>query len=151
MSAVIVELADAVVDALRGLDLGQSAHVQRQYAGRQTLHGGKSLTIYVVPKALDEARSNRNQWQQDYQVDIVILSKLGEAPSEGDIEIDALMEIGDAIRTELKTHVDGAYLTAGTLGCQLVSITTAVPYDPAILREEQAFGAQITATYRGIG
>jgi len=26
-----------------------------------------------------------------------------------------------------------------------------VPYDPAMLREEQAFGAQITATYRGIG
>lgn len=151
MSAKITALADAVVDALRGLDPAQAARVQRQYVGRQTLHADNSITIYVVPKGIEEVRSNRNQWQGDYQIDVVILAKLQEPLADSDIEMDALMELADKVRAELKTHVGNDSLTADSTGFQLVGITTAVPYDPAMLKEEQAFGSQITATYRMIG
>jgi hypothetical protein len=85
MAAVILDLADAVVDQLNAATLSQAFTAERLYAPLEDLETLSALKVTVVPRSLASRPLSRAWDSFDYQLDIGVQQKtdLSEAMLDG--------------------------------------------------------------------
>lgn len=92
--ALIVEIADAVVDELNAGSFEADFTAARDYRPRFTPADLKELRVTVVPRALSVEAESRARQCVDATIDIAIQRRLDSETTE---EIDPLMELVDQI------------------------------------------------------
>lgn len=95
--SVIVDIADAVKDALSAAELSRPVTAERLFRPRFELSEMHSLHVSVVPRGVEIAAAGRGLDQRDVQIDVAVQKKLGD-----DAEVPALLglveEIADLVR-----------------------------------------------------
>lgn len=154
MAARVVEIADAVADALNGASLSQSFDAERAYLPvlcKQDEEGDDELAglvVTVVARELSLAMLDRSRDDYDYQIDVGIQKRLGSGTMT-DAEVvtacDPLMgfveEVADLFR--------GRRLTiAYDEGPLCVAVANAPIYDPESLEKHRVFLSVVRLTFR---
>jgi len=98
----VIDIADAITQALNGHSFSQSFTARRCYVPTFDLKEMKDLHVTVVPRGVEMATVSRSMVQHDARIDIGIQQKL-PADTAGDMAtIDALMglveEVADFVR-----------------------------------------------------
>lgn len=138
--AKIVEIADAVVQELRGGQFSQPIEVQRHYRPSFELAQMKSLRVSVVPKGIAITGLTRTIDQHEYQVDVAVQKKLA---GEGLEEIDDLVGLVE----EIADHF-GAPRMASLPDVLCVKVENIPVYSTEHLEEMRLFTSVLTLSFR---
>ena len=140
MSAVIVQLADAIVTDLNAATFSQSFIAQRTYLPRWKLEELAMIRVSVVPKDDVSERASRTQWQEDYQLDVAVQQKLGTNETT---QMDGLLLLGQELADYFKSRNPSGDLAT------LVAVGFAPLFDPEHLEKHNTLTTVITLTFRG--
>ena len=141
MSAIIVQLADAVVALLNAGSFSPSVTAERAFDPRVGLESLDTLNVMVVPKSeTDNLEQRGAAMDAELAVDVCVRQRVTAGSLS---EVDALLALMDAS----KVHLRSAPVLEG-MGAALIGISHAPLYDPAILRESNVFLGLATVTYR---
>jgi len=145
--ALIVQIADAMVDALNDASLSQSFTATRKNRPRFALADLADLTVTVAPRRMTTELSARDLTVTgDYLVDVGILKRFddtGQAPDNDDT--DPYLYLVEEIRNTLF----GQRLAAG-LGVVIGATTGDDLFDVEDLDTQQLFTAALTFTIREV-
>ena len=139
MGAVIVDIADALVEVLNAHEFSQEFTAVRSYAPRYTPKELETLRVTVVANSLAKARASRGEHQEDYVIQVGVEQRKWETA-----DLDALMalveEIGDfCLDTEL---------TVGEMEAKPMALENAPIYDPDLPDEARVFMSVVAISYR---
>lgn len=137
MSAVMVQIADALVEALNGEQFSQDFVAVRRYRPLYELKDLETLRVTVVPHALTLERASRADHQVDYQVDIGVQKRVADDEASDDL-MALVEEIADFCIT-LNLETPGAVCTA---------VENDPIYAPDHLEEMRCFTSVQTVTFR---
>ena len=146
--AVIVDIAEAVTDALNAGTFSRSFTARRHYLPVFELKDMDTLHVSVVPKETTIEPADRTREKRDVAVDIGVQQRLPASEKEAD-ELDALMTLVDELADHLRfgtlelEHPPGA-------GAKAVWIRTenAPVYAPEHIDQLRQFTSVLTVTYR---
>lgn len=140
MSAVIVQIADAIVSDLSENEFSQAFSIARTYLPRFKSEDLDEVRVSVVPKDDVGQRASRAQWQQDYKIDLAIQQKLG---SDEQAQMDALILLGQELADYFKQHS----LTGNPAA--LFECGYAPLFDPDHLENHKTLTTVLNLTFRG--
>ena len=140
MPAVIIDLADAVVEDLNNHLFSQNFNIARAYLPRWKLEDLAAIRVTVVPKDDVGERASRSQWQEDYQLDVAIQQRLG---TEEQAQMDDLILLGQELADFFKTRNPTGDLAT------LVAVAFAPLFDPDHLEKHKTLTTVINLTFRG--
>lgn len=144
MSAIVVQLADALVAHLTSETVGGMAlPAERTFNPKRKLPELKDLWVPVVPRTLVMSKATRRDSYRDYTIDVGIFEKLKS--SNDAARIEELLQLVEAI----DHHLEGANIQMDD-GRQFMWTATANDpmYDRTALDEESLFASVLTMTYR---
>lgn len=140
--SLIVEIADAVVTELNGMDLKSPLQAQRHYVPSFELKDMSDLRTTVVPKGLVISKSDRSNNTFDVQIDVAIQKKFNNGSNA---EIDPLMELVQEIADQFRLRRLAAYPAAHWIRTENTPI-----YSPEHWDELRQFTSVLTFTFRVI-
>ena len=146
--ALILDIADAVVNELNSAKFSLPFTAARAYAPRFDLSELATLTVTVVPKALGIAVVSRSARQREYQVDVAVQQRVAVADTgEVDpLEVDPLM----ALAQEIAEHFE-ALVVETDPEAVCTKIDNDPIYIPEHLRERRLFTSVLTLTFVALG
>lgn len=158
MSAVEVDIAEAIKDELNTYDFGHSFKADRNYADVSTkLEVIDELTVHVVPWSAESNLEDRGELTYTVQTDVLIRKRFGMPAQEtgsGEIdatEIDALMElrqkIGEYFTPSQVTSQNGRRL-ADQPNAVWIETKTMAAYVRPHLRQFRQFTGWLRITYQ---
>ena len=101
MSAVIIQLANAVVSDLNAHAFSQNFTATRAYLPRFDLEGGTGLQVSVVPKTDVRQPATRAEDECTETIDIGVMQRLAKTGAEEIAEVDGLMGLCEEVKTFL--------------------------------------------------
>ena len=137
--ARIIDIADAIVAELASGVFSMEFTPRRRVLPESDLEDLKTLTVTVVPKALDLNLQSRSMTRRQVQVDIGIQKRVGV---DIDADVAALMELVEEIATFMDRRNLPTAMFAHWLGTENDPI-----YSPAHLAETRTFTSVLTLTY----
>ena len=145
--SVIVDIADALAEALNGNDFSVEFTAARAYQALLELPEMKDLHVTVVPKGVVMAPVDRSRVQHDIEVDIAVQKKLGPASDDEEYdeqaELDGLMGLVEELSDFLKFRRLGSQPTAAWVKTDNDPI-----YSQDHLERLRQFTSVLTLTYR---
>ena len=139
MSAVIVEIAEAVVAAIEAATLSQPATVERAYVPVHELTDLVDLAVTVVPTSIGVTPLTRHSDDHEYTVDIGVQKRCTPDTTDADPLMLLVEEIIDLFR--------GKTLT-GYTAAKCLRVANDPIYVPAHLDDERVFTSVVTLTFR---
>jgi len=139
VNSPLVQLADALVNALNGHGFPQALNATRAYQPSFGLEELNELRVTVVPKSAAIERAARDSDFIDCAVSIGLQRRVAS-----DAEIDYLVNLADDIVEALSAQVRLATMPTAVL----IAIALEPAYSPEHLDEHRTFTSVITATYR---
>jgi len=106
--AVLIQLADSVVADLNAATLSQTFTAVRKYRPPKSLEDVKSLTVLVVPGAVEQEFVSRNSQVETYRVDVAVAKKLDVPSTAGTNTIESLSDPLAYLVEEIKDLFAGA-------------------------------------------
>ncbi|GIW81493.1 MAG: hypothetical protein KatS3mg105_3300 [Gemmatales bacterium] len=146
MAAIVVEVADAVVEQLRNLVESQGGTIQRIWDVHRRLQDNDILQVDVVPTENDRNRADRSTWWEDVLVEVGIRRRVSRSQSGDTVDrktMDGLVATAEQIAQTLQ---DNPVLLDGRASCLSVKIVPV--YSPDDLDELRQFTSVVQATYR---
>ncbi len=145
MSAVVVEIADAVVAALNGAHLSQAVSAQRYYLPEFDLKDMDTLHVSVVPAELDEEIADRSHDRAEYKIHVAVQKRVTKQDPPGlDAEaIDGLMTLVQEIDDLFRHKTLAGYASAAWTKTENKPI-----FDPKHLKESGQFTSLLVLTFR---
>jgi hypothetical protein len=137
--AVIVDIADAVVNDLNATDFGRPLTAVRSYLPVFDLKAMKTLHITVVPKALSNTALDRSRDTFEYQIDVAVQQKIEPTLAALDDLLTLVEQIGDHLRTQRLLSYPGA---------RCMEVKNDPVYATEHLAEWRQFTSLLTLTYR---
>jgi hypothetical protein len=146
MAAVIIELANGLVDDLRNADLTLGFDVARAYVPIQTIAELERVRVTVMPSALAIRPITRNSDDHDYTIDIGVQRFVNSTLIENlDPYMRLTEEIIDRYRGQ-RFEFGGVYDNDHSGLC--VEIEVEPLYDPKHLDEHRVFTSVAKLTFR---
>lgn len=143
MSALTIDIADAVTDAINAGSFSQAVTAVRAYRPTYELEQLAALTTTVVPKGVTVTTAGRNRNQFDVTVDVAI--QQGGIDPDDASTLDPLMELV----TEIGDHFRLKPLTVpGIAGVHWVRSEHEPIFAPDHLREHRVFTGVLSLTFR---
>ena len=95
MTAIVIEIADAVVAALNGAKLSLPVNAQRYYLPEFDLKDMDTLHVSVVPAELDEEIADRTRDRAEYKIHVAVQQRVAQndPPGLNQAAIDGLMQL----------------------------------------------------------
>lgn len=151
MAAVVVEIAEAVVEALNDATLSMAFTAERLYVPRFKRHASspgdedlpdlETLRVSVVPRELSLASLNRGADDFDYLIDVAIQKRLD---SDGPAEVDPYMLLAE----EVVDLFRGEALEASFGRASCMQAANLPIYSPEFLNDANVFTSVVTLTFR---
>jgi hypothetical protein len=145
MSAVTLEIADAVVAALNAAALSHPFTAARHYLPEFDLKEMDTLHVSVVPAELDEEIADRTRDRAEYKIHVAVQKRVAkqDPPGIDTAAVDALMQLVEEI-DDLLRHKR----LAGCEGAHWVKTENKPIYDPRQLKEHGLFTSLLVFTFR---
>ncbi len=150
--AVIVQIAQALTDALRAKTFAQPCLVERAYDPEIDLEGLEArdkATLTVVPAGLKTEWETRADQDKEITIHVAVRKKLSASPEERLAECDALVLLAEEIQRAL---VGEGPKGLNHLATEPDAVCTEAQVDllwsPRQMRENGVFFALIVATYQ---
>ncbi len=137
--AVILDIADAVVEQLNGTPFSQPLTAERHYQPKFELSEMTELKVSVVPRSLASKTLDRNRDTFDYLIDVAVQQKTDMTPAA----LDALMGLVEEIADHFRRQPLAGYPQA-----RCVEVKNEPVYSLEHLDEFRQFTSVITLTYR---
>jgi hypothetical protein len=137
--SVIVDIADALAEALNGHEFSVEFEAARDYRPVLELQDMKTLHVSVVPKGITMAPVDRARVQHDVEVDVLVQKKLDAGDAD---ELDALMSLVEEIAGFLK------FKRLESVGAMWVKTANEPVFAPDHLDQFRQFTSVLTVTYR---
>jgi hypothetical protein len=142
MSAVIIDIADAVTTVLNAATLSQSFTAERSYLPLPDLVDLDTLQVFVVPESLTSNLLDRTPKSiNDYVINIGIQKRLEPSNAACDPYMQLMEEIGDLFLGKTVT-----YRTATTARC--ITAENRPIFVQKMLDERHTFGSVVALTFR---
>ncbi len=120
MSSYISDCADAIAEALNSAGSGvfsDDFEAVRVYVPERDYKDISDLMVHVFARASDRTQETRGSIRKDIEIDVVYATKIESTTdptdSEGNTELDAMMELGEELADFIATH--GPYNSAPCL------------------------------------
>lgn len=139
---LIINIAEAVKDALNAHDFSQEFTAERHYQPLFDLAEMKDLHVSVVPNGVTTATLGRARAQFDCRIDVAVQKKLKQADNA---EIDLLMLLVDEIAEYFR-----AKRLEGLPEAAWVKTENTALYAQEHLNEMRQFTSVVTLTFRVI-
>lgn len=141
MAAVMVQIADALVEALNLPEFSEDFTAVRRYRPIYKLSELETLRVTVVPHGIALERASRSNHQTDYQLDIGVQQRVGveDAAEEASDELMALVEEIADFCISLSLQEPHAICTA---------VVNDPIYAPDHLEDLHCFTSVLTLTFR---
>lgn len=139
MSAVVVEIAEAVTAVLNAATLSQTFTAERAYVPVHELTDLVDLAVTVVPTSIGVTPLTRHSDDHEYTVDIGVQKRCAPDPTDADPLMLLVQEIIDLFR--------GKTLT-GYTAAKCLNVANDPIYVPAHLDDERVFTSVVTLTFR---
>ena len=145
MSAITIEIADAVVAALNAATLSQPFTAVRHYLPEFDLKEMGTLHISVVPAELDEEVADRTRDRAEYKIHVAVQKRVAkqDPPGLDTAAIDALMQLVEEIDDLFRHNRLAGYEQAHWAKTENKPI-----YDPKQLKEHGLFTSLLVFTFR---
>ena len=140
MPAVLVDIAQAVVEDLNAQPFSQAFTAVRSYVPRAALEDLDVLRVSVVPRSTRPGLAARGRRQREVAIDVGIQRRLADPDNLA--EIDALV----AFVEEVVDSLEGRRLTAAGAGFLEIENEPAVAVEH--LDQKGVFTSVITVRYR---
>jgi len=144
VSALVVEVADAMVRTLNEGTFSQSFTAERTYNPERPLAEYTSLRVTVVPKSRDIQFADRSRTQQDVAIDVAIQRRVAS-----DTETDEMMALVDEVLDYWKDHRVLKDSQQNPLASWLKAGNEPI-FVPKHLREDHVLTSVLTLTFRVI-
>lgn len=139
MSAVVLDIADAVTSALNAATLSQTFTAERAYVPIFELPDLADLRVTVVPVELTFAALTRHSDDFDYAIDIGITRRCEPTAASADPLMVLVQEILDLFRGKRLTgYTDAKCVTGGNKPI----------YDPTFMDSDRVFMSVVNLTFR---
>ena len=138
--AMIIDVTDAVVNALNGEAFSMSFTAERRYVPNFKVHEADGLQVSVVPRGLQRQAGSRSEDQHDYQVDVGVQKKFEDGDAT---ELDPLMDLVE----EIADFLGDETLDTDPV-CACVAVENGALYVQEHMREGRLFTSVLTFTYR---
>lgn len=139
-TAVLTDVADAVVTALNDASLSQSFTATRAYAPPKSIKDVKELVVLVVPGSVERELAARSLKSELYRIDVAVLKQIDP---DDNTTLDPLThlveEIGDLLITERPADYTSAVC---------IRVSNDPVWDPDHLRSLRVFTSVVQAFYR---
>jgi len=140
MSAVIVDIAKAVMTELDAGEFSMEFTPERAYSVRKPLEGAGTLKVLVAHRGYDGEPLNKSTSTNEYQIDIGII----QHPANVAVAtLDALMALVEGIVDFFKMRHLTEYTSALCLKWE-----NSRPYEPDVLEEKRTFLSIVTLTFQ---
>lgn len=136
--SVIIQIADAVVDAINAATLDYTVTAARAYVPVADVKDLTTLRVTVVPRDLAAAADTRHTDLFTYNVDVAVQKVLPADVSAIDPYMRLVEQIADVFRGKALAGYTDATCTA---------IANAPIYDPGHMDEKRVFTSVITLTF----
>ena len=145
MSAITIEIADAVVAALNAARLSQSFTAVRHYLPEFDLKEMETLHVSVVPAELDEETSDRTRDKAEYKIHVAVQKRVAkqDPPGIDTAAVDALMQLVEEIDDLFRHKRLTGYEQASWAKTENKPI-----FDPKHLKEHGQFTSLLVFTFR---
>ncbi|MFN8857361.1 MAG: hypothetical protein ACK50P_17485 [Planctomycetaceae bacterium] len=141
MDAMLIRVADAVVQVLQTGSFRWPFSVERCYVPRHTPQQLKSPLVSVVPAGWSSELASRHTLRRDCTIHVGLQQKLVD---ESNTEIDALVSLAQAFEEHLRQLI-----RLPTIDATLLSVEAlAVPLDSEDLDQRRVFTTVLSLTYR---
>lgn len=141
--SVIVQVADAVVDALNGAEFTFGFEARRAYIPIHDLRELGDLRVTVVPAGLTATTLDRTPRHTfDHVVDVGIFRKVDP---ERIADVDALMRFAEEVVDLLRV---APLDLDGIPSVRCIGVANDPIFDPGLLDEKRVFASVATFTYR---
>ena len=148
MAAPILVIADAVVSTLNGASLSQTFTAARYYVPVQELKDLGTLTVSVVPTAIDSELIARNGMnKEEYLIDIGVQKVIGTGPMTND-QVKAATDPYMGLMDEIATLFKGTVVVGTSARC--VNVKNAPIFVPSMIDEMRLFTSILVLTFRMI-
>ena len=137
--SVIVDIADALTEALNSKEFSVEFEAARDYRPVLELQDMKALHVSVVPKGVTMAPADRSRVQHDVEVDVLVQKKLDAGDAD---ELDALMSLVEEIAGFLK------FKRLESVGALWVKTVNEPIFAPDHIEQLRQFTSVLTVTYR---
>jgi hypothetical protein len=137
--SLIVDIADALAEALNGHEFSVEFEAVREYRPVLDLPDMKTLRVSVVPKGVVMVPADRSRVQHDVEVDVLVQKKLDAGDST---ELDALMSFVEEIAGFLK------FKRLESVAASWVKTVNEPIFAPDHLEQLRQFTSVLTVTYR---
>lgn len=142
MGATVVEIADAVVDALNAASLTLAFTAVRSYLPVYQVKDLDELKVAVVPNGfLMQLASRRGVDQFDFTVDVAIHRRIEATTLAIDPYMSLAEDVVDLFRGKPLTLASG-------LVVHCIDAASAPMFDPALLDQQRLFAAAVSLTFR---
>ena len=141
MPARIVQIADALVDALNGAGFDPPLVATREYIPIYDLEDMTEQKLTVVAAATKGERLDRARWADEYVIHVAHQQKVDPTPAV----VDALMLQVEAIKRYLR---DTPLELDGPLIAKCMGVVNEPIYSPEHLDELRQFTSVLSCTYR---
>jgi hypothetical protein len=147
MDALLVQVADAVVEVLRAGTFCSSFSVERSYLPRHTPQQLKTTTVTVVPAGWSSELASRSTLRRDCTIQVGLQRKLVD---ESNAEIDSLVSLAEAIEQHLRqvAQLPSLPQPPGFTARLLTVEALAAPLDTEDLDQRRVFTTVLSLTYR---
>ncbi|GIW56320.1 MAG: hypothetical protein KatS3mg082_2724 [Nitrospiraceae bacterium] len=137
--AIIIDIADAVVQLLNQASFSQTVAAERRYQPIFDLSEMTDLHVSVVPRGVIRKSLDRARDSFEYQIDIAVQQKTDMSQAALDGLMTLVEEIADCVRKQALTAYPDAHCT---------EIKNDPVYAADHLEEFRAFTSVLTAIYR---
>ena len=137
-AAPIIQLADALAEALSADELSLPVTAERRYLPQVDLEDADTLHVFIAPRAIATSLATRTSTEDLYTVDIAVI-KRAATDAEADTLAGLVAEIADWTRFRGLSGMPGAVWT----GVEVNPV-----FAPEHLKERRQFTSVISVTYR---
>lgn len=149
MSAVIVDIADAVLATIEAATLSLPFTGERVYVPVHDLRDATGIKVSVVPTGIDVTQLDRHRDDFDYVVDVGVQRRIGTGPmtqAEINTACDPLMVFVEEI-IDLFRGQSVAYAVYDD-DARCVAVANNPVYVPQHVDEHRVFTSVVTLTFR---
>lgn len=141
MGSRIIDIADAVVEAMNAGTFSQAFTAVRAYLPQFDLKEMATLHVTVVPKSVASEMASRSAYQSDYQIDLAVQQRLASAD-------ESLLDPFMALVQEIADFWRFRGIRAAGRDFACVKVANDPIYSPEHLAQMQQFTSVLTLTFR---
>lgn len=149
MAAVIIEIAEAVKDALNGASLSQSFTAEWTFDPRRSLEGLTDLTVLVSAAEQAMEKASRGADDFGYAVQVAVAKRLSVAAANDDDQLSAECEPLMLLVQEIIDLFRGPDLV-GSLPARFDRAENAPIYDGELLHQKRVFLSAVTLRFEAV-